>query len=240
VVLAHWSNFFTSSWLLYALIVPLYGFLRVDPFLLLKIVAPAFYGLNVAGIYWFARRRLGWDFRMSVFTGLFFALQMASLRIGWDLLRNTLGMGVLLFALTYVNEVDSKRGFALFTVFSLLGVFAHEYAGVTLLVVILGLVVWRFVRRHMVGGCFRLFVGGLPALAVFLVGLGLRFFPVSYVAETNVIEVGEPLSVEAGGLFFMEDYLSANSSAASSISAAAIFSAICSGLKDIGIVITRG
>ena len=67
----------------------------------------------------------------------------------------------------------------------------------------------------MVGGSFRLLVGVLPALAVFVVGLGLQFFPVSYAAETNVIGLGEAISVKPGGLFFMEDYLSANSSATS-------------------------
>lgn len=215
VVWANWGSFFTSSWLLYALTVPLYSVSQVDPFLLLKVVAPALYGLNVAGIYFFARRMLGWDLRMGVFAGVLFALQLASLRISWDLLRNTLGMGLLLFALAYVGEVDSKRGFALFSVLSLLSVFAHEYAAVTLLVVVLGLVVWRLFKRQMFSGAKRLVLGVLPALAVFVIGMGLRFFPVGYVAETNVIQVGETVSVKAGGLFFLENYLAENSSAIS-------------------------
>jgi len=32
VVWVHWSSFFTSSWLLYAFTVPVYGLLQVDPF----------------------------------------------------------------------------------------------------------------------------------------------------------------------------------------------------------------
>jgi hypothetical protein len=212
VVFAHWSSFFTSSWLFYALTVPVYGLLQVDPFLLLKVMAPALYGLNVAGIYFFARKVLGWDFRMGVFAGVFFALQLAALRISWDLLRNTLGMGLLLFALAYVREVDSKRGFKLFSVLSLLCVFAHEYAAATLLVAVLGLVVWRMFKRQLFSGAKRLLLGVLPALAVFVVGMALRFFPVGYVAETNVIEVGETVTVKAGGLFFLENYLATNSS----------------------------
>ena len=97
VVWAHWSQFFTSSWLLNALIVPAYGVLQGDPFLLLKVVAPLLFGLNVAGVYWFSRKALGWSWRMGLVAGIFFALQLASLRISWDLLRNTLGLGVLLF-----------------------------------------------------------------------------------------------------------------------------------------------
>src|SRR5512138_1736729 len=44
VVWVHWSQFFTSTWLLYSFIVPLYGLTQVDPFLLLKVVAPLLYG----------------------------------------------------------------------------------------------------------------------------------------------------------------------------------------------------
>ena len=114
VIWAHWSTFFSSTWLLNALTVPLYTLTQVDPFMLLKVVAPLLYGLNVAGIYWFARKSLGWSQGMSVLASIFFSLQLASLRISWDLLRNTLGLGILLFAISYVKEVKSKRGFALF------------------------------------------------------------------------------------------------------------------------------
>ena len=212
VVWAHWSSFFTSTWLLNSLTVPIHSISMVDPFLLLKIVAPALYGLNVAGVYWFTRKRLGWGLSMGVFAGFFFALQLASLRISWDLLRNTLGMGFLLFAFTYVNEVESKRGFILFSVLSLLTVFAHEYTGVTLLVVVLGLVAWRFVKRQFSSNSKRLLLGVLPALVVFVVILSSRFFPIGVAADTNVIRLDEPLSVEVGGLFFLENYLAANSS----------------------------
>jgi hypothetical protein len=40
VVWANWGSFFTSSWLLYGLTVPLYAVTGVDPFVLLKFVAP--------------------------------------------------------------------------------------------------------------------------------------------------------------------------------------------------------
>ena len=208
VIIAHWSNFFTSSWLLNAFIVPLYSLLQADPFLLLKIVAPLLFGLNVAGVYWFSRKMLGWNLRTGVLTGLFFALQLASLRISWDLLRNTLGLGILLFALSYVKEVNSKRGFVLFASLALLGVFAHEYAAVTLLVVVFGLLGWRLAKRKLDSTSIRLGLASLPALIVFLVGMGLRFFPVSYAVETNVIDaVGDVMSANVGGLPFLVNYL---------------------------------
>jgi hypothetical protein len=212
VIWAHWSTLFTSSWLLYALIVPLYALITADPFLLLKIAAPLLYGLNVAGIYWFSRKMLGWDLRMGLLAGGFFALQLASLRISWDLLRNTLGLGILLFTLPHIKEVTTKRGFAFFVILSLLTVFAHGYAAVTLLVVVLGLLVWRLVKRQLDSGSIRLGLATLPALTVFLVGMGLRFFPVRYATETNVIYTSDAVRAKVGGLSFLVDYLHIQSS----------------------------
>jgi hypothetical protein len=207
VILPHWSALFSSSWLLYALIVPLYSLLQVDPFLLLKVVAPLLFGLNVAGVYWFARKMLGWNLRMGLLAGVFFALQLASLRISWDLLRNTLGLGIMLFALSYVKEVGSKRGFALFALLSLLTVFAHGYAAAALLVTVLGLVVLRLAKRLVDSWSKRLALGVLPALAVFTTGIWLTIFPVHYALGTNIVNAGDAVSAQQGSLFFMVDYL---------------------------------
>jgi len=205
VVWAHWTAFFTSSWLFYALVVPVYAAFRVDPFLLLKFVAPLLYGLNVAGVYWFARGLLGWDRRVCVAAAVFFALQLAALRVSWDLLRNLLGLGLLLFSFAFVERVGSRWGFAVFSVLGVLAVFAHEYAAVTFVAVVAALVVWRLVRGC--GGALRLFLAGFPALAVFAVGMYLRFFPVRYAVASRVVGSGDVVLARAGGLFFMVDYL---------------------------------
>lgn len=212
VIWPHWSTLFTSTWLLYALTVPLYTLSSVDPFLLLKVVAPLLYGLNVTGIYYFADKALSWGVKKSLFAGGFFAVQLASLRISWDLLRNTLGMGVLLFALPFIDRLNSKRGIACFISLSLLTVFAHEYAAVTLLVIVLGSVFWRFVRRKQGRVNIRRVLVVLPALTVFLAGVYLRIFPIRYVAETNVIGVGDVVRSSLGRLFFLTNYLSVKSS----------------------------
>jgi hypothetical protein len=73
VVWASWGSFFTSAWLLYGLTVPLYAVTGADPFLLLKVVAPALYGLSVAGVYWFGRVLLRWDVKMCLLAAGVFA-----------------------------------------------------------------------------------------------------------------------------------------------------------------------
>jgi hypothetical protein len=211
VILPHWSSFFTSTWLLSALIVPAYNLIQGDPFIILKITGPLLFGLNVAGVYWFSRKMLGWSPLMGLAAGIFFALQLASLRISWDLLRNTLGLGILLFALSYVKEVDKKRGFALFTGLSLLAVFAHEYSAVILLFTVGSLLVWKLVKKQINGNYKMLALGLLPSLSVFIVGLILRINPIRYGVPSNIIMAGDAISGKAG-VFFLTNYLQVQNS----------------------------
>jgi hypothetical protein len=204
VVWAHWSSFFTSTWLLNAFTVPLYSVTMADPFLLLKVVAPALYGLNVAGVYWVGRKMLGWDVKLCLLAAGLFAFQLAALRISWDLLRNTLGMGLLLFALPFVGKVGSKRDFALFALLSLFAVFAHEYAGVALVAIVMGVVGWRFARNRFGRAEGLTVLAFVPALAVFAGGMFLRFFPVNYGATTTALSTGE---ASVGRFKFFANYL---------------------------------
>lgn len=211
LIVSNWTGIFTTSWLLYALVVPLYSVFQGDPFIMLKAVAPLLFGLNVAGMYWFSRKMLNWSKKMSLFVGIFFALQLASLRISWDLLRNTLGLGILLFALVYTKDVGSKRGFALFSGLSLLAVFAHEYSAVILLTTVLGLLVWNFAKKQIHYTHRMLMLGLIPALSVFLVGVYLRINPIRFVSQSNVISAGDTVS-GSSGLFFLTNYLQVQNS----------------------------
>lgn len=214
VVWEHWSSFFTSTWLLYSLVFPVHSVFGVDSFLLLKIVGPLLFGLNVCGIYWFAHSLLGWSLKKSLLAGGFFSLQLAALRISSEFLRNTLGLGLLLFTLPLIKRLDSKWGLAGFVVLSLLTVFAHEYAAVTLLVVSLAVVFLGLISKN---GEWkrvmwkRLVVAVLPALLVFVAGLYLRMFPVSYegapAVGPNLVWVGDEARQSYGKLFFFVNYL---------------------------------
>lgn len=44
VILSRWSQFFTSAWLINAIIVPLHSIVGGDPFLVLKILGPVLFG----------------------------------------------------------------------------------------------------------------------------------------------------------------------------------------------------
>ena len=216
IVWEHWSSFFTSSWLLYAFIFPIHNQFGVDSFLLLKVAGPILFGFNVCGVYWFARSLLSWGMKKSFLAGGLFSLQLASLRISSEFLRNTLGLGLLLFTLPLIKRLDSKRGFATFVLLSLLTVFAHEYAAVTLLVISLVLVLSGLLNREekRIRFAKKLIVAILPASIVFLAGIYLRIFPVSYAyppaVGPNLVWVNDTTPQTCGPLFFFVNYLGMN------------------------------
>jgi hypothetical protein len=192
--------------------IPLYQLSNVDIFSLLKILSPVLYGVNVAGVFWFTRDTLNFDARLSLLASVFFAFQLAPLRISWDLLRNSLGMGLLLFALPFARRVDSKRGFALFVLLSLLTVFAHEFSAVILVSIILVLVIRRFLADREIGETKRLLFASFPALGVFFVGVFFRMFPVRYAtAASSVLGSGDVSSGGLGRFFFLVNYFDVRS-----------------------------
>ena len=205
VVWRHWSSVF-STWLIYATLIPLRNAVHVDPFLLLKLMAPTLYALNLCGVYYFSRETLGWGVRKGLVAGFFFAFQLASLRVSWDLYRNLLGLAILLFALPWIRKLETRRGFALFVLLSVLVVFGHETTSVILFAVALGVAAKHFLKSEK-ALVIRVLAAIIPASAVFLARWYVPLLvPIDYVAETNVISAYQ-LPPRPGGLFFLTNYL---------------------------------
>jgi len=210
VVWYHWSSVF-SSWLLYAMLVPVYNVVSVDPFLFLKFAAPALYALNLCGIYYFSREALGWDIKKGLVAAFFFAFQLAFLRISWDLYRNMLGLAILLFALPQIQKLETKRDFALFVLLSLFVVFGHETASVLLFAVVIGVMAKDYLKGE-TKRLMRVLAAIIPAVAVFSARWWVPLLvSIDYVAETTVISVYQSPS-RPGGLFFLTNYLSLSGS----------------------------
>lgn len=209
VVLYHWSQLFSSWWLLFALLVPVRQTLQVDVFLLLKLTAPLLFGLNTCGIYYFASKALSWTARKAMFAAVFFAFQIAALGISWHFYRNMLGLGILLFALPWIkSSVKNVREFAVFALLSVFVVFSHEFGAVILFVVVL-----RFSLSSVVKGARRdslkVLMAASLALAVFLPDVYFFVFPVQDIpgAQPNVVSVYQPSGHYQGPFFFFTNYL---------------------------------
>lgn len=216
-ILDHWNTFFTSSWLLYALIFPIHNQFGVDSFLLLKITGPVLFGFNTVGVYWFAKSFLNWRTKKSFLAVGFFAVQLASLRISSEFLKNTLGFGLLLFTLPFIKRLDTQRGLGIFLLLSILTAFAHEYATVTLLMISLVIALSGLLNKGDENRTVlskRLLVAMSPALIIFFAGVILRMFPISYehsqVVGPNIIWINDVRHQTYGALFFFVNYLGMN------------------------------
>ena len=200
LIWSSWSTFFSSTWLLYGFLVPIYQLSGIDALMLLKISAPVLYGLSVAGVFWFTREELNWNLQSGLLASGFFVLQLASLRISWDLLRNTLGMGLLLFTLPLIRRIESKSGFFFFVLLSLLTVFAHEYSAVILLAILAILMIRYLTKTQRIGEFKRLLAASSPAFIVFLIGIFFRVFPTGYSVVTNILGSGDAVNAGLGKL----------------------------------------
>jgi len=174
---------------------------------LVKFTAALLFGFNACGIYYFARKALGWTNKKGLLAGAFFSLQAAALALSADYYRNMLGLGVLLFALPLIkDDFKSMRRFLIFVLLSLLVVFGHEFGSVILFAVVLVFQASRFLKGAKTN-ILKVLMAVFPALALFLASVYFNPFPMSLVVEKNVIWVSEPAGNYQGALFFFKNYL---------------------------------
>ena len=203
VVWNHWSAVF-STWLIYGILVSLGVLTRLEPFMLLKLVAPLLYGGTAAGIYFVAWKKLGWSVTKSLLASGFFAFQLAALGISWHFYRNIFGIMILLFTIPLLRKDLGWKDVTVLSMLSLLVVWGHELAAVSLFAIVLGLLVMGLYKKERIP--YRLFVAIVPALTFFLSGV-LRIFPSPVSVETNILRIGDSISAHPGGFFFLTDYL---------------------------------
>lgn len=112
----------------------------VDVYLLLKVVGPVFFGLFGVSFCYLLSRGLGWGDKKSFFVSVFLLLQPAVMRMGWDQLREELGL-MFLFVLLAVTKMDLVKGARckpfLVVVLSVLIVFSHQLAAILFFVIVI-------------------------------------------------------------------------------------------------------
>jgi hypothetical protein len=207
VVWNNWTAIFSNG-LFEGILVWMNKIVQIDPFLLLKLTAPVLYALNVCGIYYFSSRTLGWDSKKAFLAALFFAFQLASLRLSWDLYKNVLGLAILLFTLPLIRNVETKRGVITFVLLSVLIVFTHILVSVVLFSIILGIVVSSLIKNERAYP-FKLLAMTSLAFAIF--ALSVYFYSMPVQEESNVISAYLAPS-KPGGIFFLINYFAVSDS----------------------------
>jgi len=203
VVWSSWTAIF-SMWLFEGVLIAVNLVVQMNPFLLLKLTVPLLYALNVCGIYYFSRKALNWSAKTALIAAFFFAFQLASLRLSWDLYKNLLGAAVLLFILPLINGVERKKNFVMMLALSLLLVISHILVAGVLFTVVLATFISDLLRHERLKS-LRLSLAVGPAFAVLLISVFV--FPQTAYPQRNVIVSEDTVHQSPGGLFFLVNYL---------------------------------
>lgn len=122
------GSHFTSKaggWLLFVLFGLAYSTARIDPLTIVKVAAPTLYGLLGFSEFIFAEKVLKWEKQKSFLLVSVASIYFVSLRISWDLFRNTLGLVLMLFALVVGTQQMSKKRLVGFSALILTVAFTH-------------------------------------------------------------------------------------------------------------------
>ena len=88
IIFGYWNDIF-STWLPYGIMIGLGNVTQLDPFLLLKIIGPLFFGGSAAGIYFVAWKKLDWNVTKSLMAAGLFSISIAE-KIGIKKIENNI------------------------------------------------------------------------------------------------------------------------------------------------------
>ncbi len=151
--------------LMYVLSVSAYLFLRINPVWIFKIMGPVFYGGMIWSLFRFLRSALLWSNRHALGGALFTALYFVTLRVGWDMYRNVLGLAFILLGLPLIRETSIKKQLLL-SVFILLAVAADQLTGILVLAT-LGLTALFRLSRGKIQDFLRIVRVAVPGTVLF-------------------------------------------------------------------------
>jgi hypothetical protein len=134
------------------------------PFIILRFLQPILYGLLITSYYYATRRIYHWNKKWVIFSALIFCFQTTSLRLSWDLLRNELGLTILLFTLPKI--ANPRKSYSLILL-PILVVLSHELTSVLLFVIVLGLAV-RDIFYANLPSAKILILSILPSMIIFI------------------------------------------------------------------------
>jgi hypothetical protein len=154
----------------------------LDVFTFLKIAGPLMYGITCASLYFFFVKACRLDEHKSFIAAILFAVQLAALRISWDMLRLELGLTFAFLALG-IEQMKTRIGGLAVPILAVLSVMSNQIAAVVLLFATGWLTISKSSSRRQHVTLY------LPALFVFVAETYVTFF-VSPVLDPRILEVG--------------------------------------------------
>lgn len=128
-------GFMKTTGLFYLVAAFPYGLFH-DAFIVIKILGPVLLGVLSVMMYLYARRALGWSSPKSLLVSVLVSTYFVSLRISWDLYKQTLGLIFLMATLIALRSFSSPRRYYVACVLMVMTVLSHELAAVIMFFVI--------------------------------------------------------------------------------------------------------
>lgn len=175
----------------------------IGPIMAVKLFGALLYGLLGLSFYHLSKWTLGLKGADAMFVVALTLLQVASLRISWDLYRSMLGLVGFILLLTYLDGGKNVRQLVAVVLLSALVALSDESVAALMVAVMLGLVIWDTLGR----GTRRLRVlippillGGISVLLIFPRTLEVVSFSAASVPP-SFLQRAYPVSVFFAVLF---------------------------------------
>jgi hypothetical protein len=158
---------FLKSTNMFYLIASVPNWLLDNSLLAIKVLGPLLLGALSVVMFLYAKRVLKWSNQKSLLVSILVSTYFVSLRISWDLYRQTLGFVFLITAFIALKSLSSPRKYLAASILMTLTVLSHELASVTLLFVLAVEALRYLWKRQKRSFASLLATAGLP-VALFL------------------------------------------------------------------------
>ena len=135
--------FYPSPFLIFNGILGVLYAAKLDLLQVMKYLPTLVYGLLGVSIYMFSIKNLKWSAQKALMAALNASLSVALLRMSWDMHKLTLGIALILFTLSYVNELNKIKNKIIFTTLGLLAILSHELIMIIFLSTLLAITITK-------------------------------------------------------------------------------------------------
>jgi len=152
--------------LMYMISLPVYLVSGVNPIWIFKVMGPGLYGCMAWALYRFLRVSLSWPGKQALGGVMLSALYFVTLRIGWDLYRNMLGMTFILLSLPFIQNWKGTRRQLTLSCLLLLAVASDQLTATIALVLVAARAVDQLRKRN-IGEIVGIVPIGITSVALF-------------------------------------------------------------------------
>jgi hypothetical protein len=164
---ADWIRMLGNAPLMYIVSVFVYSTLKVSPVVIFKVMGPILYGAMGFALYRLLTAGLRWSNAMAFAGTLVTSLYFTTLRMTWDLYRDTLGLVAVLLAIPLLSGSSSIKRYATLCILILVAVGSNQLTGILMLLLAAASAL-AALHKGQNGWFTRLLVTSVPGTVLFL------------------------------------------------------------------------